>query len=137
MTSPALNPRPGRAQKFRIILPLAIMLAMFVVSSLPGTDDAAPQFLLNLKPSWQNALHIPAYAILTLAWFWALLGAVGSTRRTASIGALITLLFGVLDEYNQSAVPGRTGSVMDLVLNATGVLVALVIFFLWRYFSRR
>jgi len=129
--------RSSTLQKFRMALPLTIMAGMFAVSSIPGTPAAAPATLQQLDPFWHNALHIPAYATLALAWFWALLPTVGSMRRTASIGMLISFLFGILDEYHQSSVPGRTASLMDLLLNATGVLAALLLFLLWRYFSRR
>jgi VanZ family protein len=126
------NPAMTRAQRLRGVVPLLLMAALLLISSLPGTEDQAPALMERLTPSWQNALHVPAYGVLTLSWFWALFPVMDSSRRAASLAGAISLLFALLDEYNQSTVPGRTGSLTDVALDTLGILLALVIILIWR-----
>jgi hypothetical protein len=112
-----------------IVLPLILVAALFWASSLPGIpspdDPALYGVFLWLPPTLQNALHVPAYASLTLAWRWAL----RAWSRTAGTGALaacvIALACGVLDEWNQSFVPGRYASLTDIALNGAGVALGM------------
>ena len=69
-----------------------------------------------------NLLHLPVYAALTLAWAWALsvLAGVPAVRRGAVAAGAIAVLYGVAMELCQLAVPGRTASVGDALLNASG-----------------
>jgi len=126
------EPAPALHHRLRVGLPLTLMLAILVVSSIPGTETDAPSLLQRLSPTWQNLLHIPAYAALTLSWFWALTPLINSVRRSASVSVSITVLFALLDEYNQSTVPGRTDSLLDVALDAVGVVLALLIIVIWR-----
>ena len=43
--------------------------------------------------------------------------------RTAALGALVTVAFGVSDEIHQSFVPGRDADVLDVVADALGAAV--------------
>lgn len=71
--------------------------------------------------------HFGAYFMLALTLWWALGLLTLSPRRrvvTAWIGAI---LYGVSDEWHQSFVPGRTPDVRDIVTDAIGALVSLLI----------
>ena len=70
-----------------------------------------------------NLLHIPAFAALTFFW-------LKSFRReryllSNSLILLGVFLFSISDEIHQSFVPGRTASLMDIGLNALGILLGL------------
>jgi hypothetical protein len=115
--------------KIHVALPLLIMAVLYWLSSLPGTplpDDPALYRLFHwVPPSVQNALHVPAYAALTLAWRWAL-GAWLRTSSAAALGACaIATACGVLDEWHQSFVPGRYASLTDVVLDVAGVALGI------------
>jgi len=113
----------------RVALPLLIMAVIYGISSLPGVPLADQPRLYGLfywaPPTVQNALHVPAYAVLAFAWRWAL-STWSSTPRTKTIGAwLITSVYGVLDEWHQSYVPGRYASLMDVSLDVLGTAVGI------------
>jgi len=80
------------------------------VASPPGTDV------------WIHAL---AYGALTLLLHWAFRGR-GFSRTPVAAGA-IAWGYGVLMEGAQALVPYRAAEVRDLIANAAGVIVAMVI----------
>ena len=116
-------------QCLRLFLPVAYMLMIYGLSSVPDTgapETALQRVLQWVSPSWQNLLHIPLYAGLCFAWFWALAGAPLSFKQRSCIAATIAVAFGGFDEWHQLAVPGRFGSLTDLLLNGAGVLLCVV-----------
>lgn len=108
-----------------IVVPLILAAALYWASSLPGVpspeDPALYGVFLWLPPALQNALHVPAYATLTLAWRWALRAWLRTPNACALATCAIALACGLLDEWNQSFVPGRFASLTDIVLNGVGV----------------
>jgi len=118
-----------RPRRLHVVVPLFFVASLYWLSSQPGTplpDDPAINRLLHWVPaSVQNALHVPAYAALTLAWRWAL-GAWLRTPIAAALGAGgVASVCGVLDEWNQSFVPGRLASLTDVVLDVAGVALGI------------
>ena len=77
---------------------------------------------------WGNLAHATVFGLLALlllplvprAGGWVLLGA----RELAAIFAA-TFLYGALDEWHQSRVPGRDASWLDLVTDAVGAACVL------------
>ena len=113
----------------RLIPAVLYTLLLFALSSIPGDSAATPpeQLLALLAPALQNFLHIPAYAGLTLIWYWALRHKPG-VLLTAP---LVAISYGVFDELYQRTVPGRYGSLTDLAFDAIGVMAAYIALKLW------
>jgi len=80
-------------------------------NSLPGEGSSVEQLLSNLA-------HIPAYAILSILW-------IKSISSTTYIIAVFIAIFAISDEVHQSFIPGRTASLMDIVLDFIGILVGI------------
>lgn len=105
----------------------------------PAATWAAVLFLLsearlNAGPSWLNindkVVHLGLYLVLgaTLAW------AQRHERRGSFLLFLfLGMVYGVLDEWHQSFVPGRVPSWGDWVADAAGVVLG---FFLLRFYLR-
>lgn len=74
----------------------------------PGPPDALLAFL-------HNGAHVVAYAALAFAW-WA----AATTRVRPWWVFVLTVAYGLVDEWHQSFVPGRTSSVVDVVSDAVG-----------------
>ena len=97
----------------------------------PGISDEslALAHLLTRK-----AAHFAEYAIL--AWFAARAFATSSRRvlrvRWCLISLLLVVFASLLDEYHQSFVPARTGSMYDSLLDMSGGLTALLLYAFWR-----
>lgn len=87
-----------------------------------------------ITPTLQNALHVPAFAVLMLlaaAWMWR-------SRRFVSLLwiALACFAFSLVLESAQAAIPGRMASPTDAALNLAGVVIAVVALMLWRRAGR-
>ncbi len=118
----------NRLNKLRLIAPLAYMAGILMLSSIeqsavPDADEP----LRRLSPLVQNLLHIPLYAILAGIGYWALAGYTSEKRYKAGLTLLMFLAFSIIDETYQATVPGRTSSLLDVALDATGGILALVV----------
>lgn len=107
-------PRP--AVLLRALAPLALMGAIFYLSSQPADPDQAWWMVVVRKLG-----HIGGYAALTALWTWALAGAV---RRPLLIAAAISLAYAATDEYHQSLVDTRHGAAADVAVDALGIALA-------------
>ncbi len=112
---------------------LAWMGLIFYLSSL--TPPELPKQLGGL--AWLGKLrdvagHLFLYGVLgTLAMVALASWVAGPTpqARWAFLTAGLGVLYGVLDEYHQSFVPGRYASAMDVVVDSVGVTLGLA--FAW------
>jgi len=81
--------------------------------------------------------HVLGYGLLSILLFRAwreTLPAEGNpkwTFRWANISVLGTALVGSLDEWHQSYIPSRTGSVQDVILDTCAGIGAQILLFLW------
>lgn len=99
-----------------ILLLAAYVALIFVVSSRPRARPPV-EF-----PHADKVAHVVEYGVLG----WLLAGVLNHRARSRSslwvllfvlVGALVV---GVLDELNQTRIPGRDGSVLDLGADAIG-----------------
>lgn len=101
------------------------MSAIFFVSHQPSTD--LPNFGL-----WDLALkkggHFLAYAGLALL----ALRAVLDWERPYLTAFMIVFLFSLSDEYHQTFIPGRNGTLMDVLIDMCGALTCLFLLRRWQ-----
>jgi VanZ family protein len=103
------------------------MTGLFILSSIPGTespDNAMEALLLWVSPSFQNLLHTPVYAGLTYSWFWAFLANNQRKKYSLFLAIFCSLIYAFFDEIYQTYMPGRYGSLTDLLLDALGIGLA-------------
>jgi hypothetical protein len=94
------------------------MSAMFALSSIPSLHvPLAHSYDFVLR----KVAHIGEYAVLTALLWWALQTYTGSRVRAWLLAALAAVLYGVSDEWHQSWIAGRHGSVRDVGIDALGV----------------
>ena len=104
----------------RWLPPIAWMVTIFLVSNQPSTD--LPNFgLLDLLV--KKVGHFTAYAIL--AWLWQRAWKPGTASWPWALG--ITILFAISDEFHQTFISGRFGSLADVLIDTSGALTALLI----------
>ncbi|MFW5774854.1 MAG: VanZ family protein, partial [Chitinivibrionales bacterium] len=97
---------------------------MLIVSSLPGT--ALPQGPAFFE--WDKLAHAGEYAIFALLFFRYLVGGRNvPIPRAYLLVAVCVPLFGILDELHQVFIPFRTCSWQDMVADAGGALIALLL----------
>ena len=83
--------------------------------------------------------HVVGYGILSILLFraWRATLPVAEnlnlkwTMRWASIAVLGTALVASLDEWHQSFIPSRTGTVHDVILDTCAGVAAQILVFLW------
>jgi VanZ family protein len=70
--------------------------------------------------------HISVFAVLSVLIWWAL----GLSRlplgRRATLSVLLSMLYGLSDEWHQSFVPGRTPDILDIVADTFGATMAML-----------
>lgn len=105
-----------RVRKTYAILALAWAGLLLFLGSRPGED--LPKSPLLELPGADKVLHAVFYGVLgALA---ARAAAPAGRRRAAILGALAGLVCGMLDEWVQGHVPGRTRSWADLLADVAG-----------------
>lgn len=92
-------------------------------SLLPSGSGPLRGWDTAITPSVQNALHVPMYGVLVMLVLAAL---ARWTPVSVGAAAAVCCTYGGLLECAQAAIPGRTASVSDAVLNAAGVGVGLL-----------
>lgn len=115
---------------YRFSLPLLYMLGLFLLSSIPGTEDpenTIQALLLWVSPNFQNLLHIPIFAGLAYSWYWAFSVTKKTHKSSIVLAILLSLGYALFDETYQISVPGRYGSLTDFLLDSIGIgLVTLI-----------
>jgi VanZ family protein len=109
------------------IAPLALMVVIFILSAQSGGGN---------HPWWDVILrklgHVTGYALLTALWWWALRGV---TARPLLIAVCIALAYACTDEFHQTFVSGRTGTPVDVGIDAIGMTIAALLIVLRRKMS--
>jgi VanZ family protein len=110
-------------------------LLRFLLSFLPG--DMARSIYEVTHFLFRKGGHFVGYGILALLFFRALRAA--SARCSLPLAAwavVLTAAVASLDEFHQTFLPSRTGSVRDVALDTCGALCLLTIRLLHLWFTR-
>ena len=104
---------------------LVVALSVTPGIARPG-DNAFVWIVVNTPAPLQKLMHTVVYAALTLLWIWTL-ESIESRVLRISLTLLATVGFGALLEWHQTRVPGRFGTIFDVLLNTLGAAVGLII----------
>ena len=104
--------------------PLALMGLIFFLSAQPDLNSG----LGTLDTIGRKFVHFAIYGALWWLWDRAL------SHRYPLVAAVITIAYAISDEYHQSFVDGRVGSVRDVLIDTAGVFAAWA---LSRWLDRR
>ena len=109
----------------RAMVPVVGMAVLWASSSrVPGNEPAS-----TAQALFHNSMHIVAYGCLAASvWVAWSRRPVSAKHAWRSRGAwLIAVLYGVVDELHQSYVPSRVCSFSDLLSDASGAALAVVL----------
>jgi VanZ family protein len=87
----------------------------------PHVEGISQNFIDHLL----NFAHLPVYSILTIL---ILLGCNSFELRFRIFAFLLAASCGILNEYIQLNVPGRSFSVSDMLVNTLGAFLAILLF---------
>ena len=119
------------------VLAGAYAAALAAVSLLPAGAGALGGWDRRIAPTVQNAVHVPAYALLVILAVSALSPAGAYRGRTLAWVAIACCLFGLVLDIAQAAIPGRVFSLTDALLNVAGVAAGTLAVLVWRPSSGR
>lgn len=94
------------------------MIFIFVMSSQPHVKASEGPFInfLILK-----TLHATGYALLTISYAWALKHTLSKSSLWL-LAALLAFVYACSDEYHQTFIPTRGGSIRDVGVDLIGVV---------------
>ncbi len=102
---------------------LVMMGLIFFASSIPS--DSMPK-VENFDTLVKKGGHMLGYGLLGLSLMRA---QERSSWKSIGLALAGCLLYAISDEFHQSFVPGRNAALVDVGIDMTGCLVALVIFY--------
>ena len=113
----------------RIIGPLVLWLF----------PDTSPDTMLTIHGITRKIAHLMEYALLGILAARAFRGSPRPALRERwfVISLALVIVYALVDEYHQSFVPSRTGSIYDSLIDMTGGLAALIIVRRRDWFSLR
>ena len=120
-------------QYLYVALPIILMIVIFIFSS-EGTASSARSLPLAdflRVPEWlvRKAAHILAFATLGALWYNVF---KNHSRITPAFRGFLPLAlaiaYAIIDEFHQSLIPGRSGLVSDVLLDALSALAGIIIF---------
>ncbi len=74
----------------------------------------------------KKGAHFIAYLILAELAFGA------TNQKRPAYALLITLLYAISDEWHQTFIPGRNGTLIDVLIDFSGGVTALFIHYRWK-----
>jgi glycopeptide antibiotics resistance protein len=114
---------------YRWALTLTFVAFIVGLSITPGVerpdDDLFSWLYTNTAPITQNVLHVVTYALLGALWVWTLAG-IRSLPARIAVSVTLAMGLGIALEWVQTTVPGRYGTITDVLLNSLGVALGIV-----------
>jgi VanZ family protein len=101
----------------RLAPPLALMGLIFLLSAQPDLNSG----LGVIDLIGRKLVHMTEYGLLFLLWLRAL------DWRRPGLASAIAIAYAATDEWHQTAVHGRHGSPIDVLIDATGIAVAALL----------
>lgn len=126
---------------FLIIWMLVIFLFSHQANSGEVTHGIIEQILPGIKTSSlidflnfiiRKSAHITEYFILTLLTISLLKEYTKKERRILLISIIFCFLYATTDEFHQSFVAGRTRTFKDVLIDTSGGILALIIYFFYQ-----
>ena len=116
---------PASARWTITLLFAAIVVALSISPGVERAGDNIFVWVIVRTPTLvQKLMHVATYAALAMSWMWTL-DSIESRIVRIALTIIATIGLGAVLEWYQTRVPGRFGTVFDVVLNALGALVGL------------
>ena len=113
----------------RWLIAAAFVVVIVVLSVTPGRgqsgDSVFVWLVINTPTLLQKLMHVAMYASLTFVCVWALED-VGSRFLRLALAVAFTITLGATLEWYQISVPGRFGTLLDVILNVGGTIIGIM-----------
>ena len=115
---------------YRCLITIAFVVVIVLLSVTPGREQAGDTvfgwLVANTATPVQKTLHVVVYATLAALWMWTLADLESKLLRIA-LALLLSIGLGAALEWYQTQVPGRFGTLADVLLNAVGAIAGVVL----------
>jgi hypothetical protein len=105
---------------------ITFMAFIYLLSDQPKNGGIIPD-LGEMDFFLKKLAHFLEYGLLALLLLRAVRGLRPITWRLIAWTLILTVLYAATDEYHQTFVPGREGRWQDVIIDASGALLALTI----------
>jgi len=119
------------SRSIRLLVPAIAVVATLAWAS--SYDEKGPEGP-NIQ-YFDKVAHFFVFGLLGTLWFRAVPGRLQSTTRLAA-AFVLTLMYGVVDEWIQASNPVRTFDPWDWIADALGALTALLFYRNWDLYRR-
>ena len=120
---------------WRIALVVWLVLIFLFSSSLFSADNTEKILVFDLlNYVVRKGSHMVEYAILVYLWFRSLCVVRERFARSVVLSVTLSVLYAASDEWHQSFVPSRDGTVTDVIWDASGAVLMAI--FLWYIYQR-
>ena len=117
---------------FKFWFPVIVWAGLiFWLSSIPNLKSSLEQDFVLRKIA-----HILEYAILTFLFIRALEIEGLATKKAIIFSAIFTLFYALSDEYHQTFVFGREGSLKDAGIDSIGIILTSILWYTKKVKSR-
>ena len=125
-------------RKFRVsltavcyyVVVIAYMAGIYYLSSLPLSANQSKGISKSTRQIITNIAHVPLYGILAFLLLRAFNRGKNNLEHRSLISYYLAFaigtLFAISDEVHQSFVPGRTASLLDVLLDVLGIIAVLI-----------
>lgn len=111
---------------FKFWIPVLVWAGfIFYLSSIPDLESGLKQDFILRKIA-----HILEYAILTFLFLRALIKERLSIGRVVVFSLIFSLLYALSDEYHQTFVFGREGTLKDAGIDSIGILIMSLVWYI-------
>ncbi len=105
----------------------SLIVALSVTPGIARPDDNAFVWIVvNTPKPLQKIMHVAVYAVYALLWIWTL-ASIQSRSIRITLAIIATVGLGAALEWHQTSVPGRFGTIFDVLLNTLGAAIGLII----------
>ena len=126
---------PVNVRFWRIALVVWLVLIFLFSSSLFSADNTEKILVFDLlNYVVRKGSHMVEYAILVYLWFRSLCVVRERFARSVVLSVTLSVLYAASDEWHQSFVPSRDGTVTDVIWDASGAILMAI--FLWYIYQR-
>ena len=98
----------------------AVILWMVMIFAVSATPSIATPLEPVYDFTFKKVAHVTVYAILTVLLFRAFRLHITHKGHALFAAALVAVLYAFSDEWHQTFVPGREGTLHDVAIDAVG-----------------
>lgn len=133
--------RGATMKKIKYFIPsILLMIIIFWFSHQTGTESAGlSTYIVNwLNDSFhiiipeiimRKAAHMSEYAILTLTFIYGFSKNKLILQKVLLFSLSSTFLYACSDEFHQLFIAGRSGQLVDVLIDTTGGMIAIILFY--------